>query len=71
MFMTSHKVRLPIANIIGIAALLDYDLNKEELAKIMDNVKDSVTALDAFTRELTMFIHNVKKKLWKKLGIRN
>jgi len=63
MFMTSHKVRLPIANIIGIAALLDYDLNKEELAKIMDNVKDSVTALDAFTRELTMFIHNVKKKL--------
>lgn len=63
MFMTSHQVRLPIANIIGIAALLDYDLNKEELAKIMDNVKDSVTALDAFTRELTMFIHNVKKKL--------
>ncbi|MFN4027772.1 MAG: PAS domain S-box protein [Flavobacterium sp.] len=63
MFMTSHKVRLPIANIIGIAGLLEYDLNKEELAKIMDNVKDSVTALDTFTRELTMFIHNVKKKL--------
>jgi PAS domain S-box-containing protein len=63
MFMTSHKVRLPIANIIGISDLLEYDLDKEELGKVIHNMKASVNALDAFTRELTMFIHNVKKKL--------
>lgn len=63
MFMTSHKVRLPIANIIGISDLLDYDLDKEELSRVIDNMKASINALDTFTRELTMFIHNVKKKL--------
>lgn len=63
MFMTSHKVRLPIANIIGIADLLEYDLDKEELGEVVNNMKASINALDAFTRELTMFIHNVKKKL--------
>jgi PAS domain S-box-containing protein len=63
MFMTSHKVRLPIANIIGISDLLEYDLDKEELIKVIDNMKASINSLDTFTRELTMFIHNVKKKL--------
>ena len=63
MFMTSHKVRLPIANIIGISDLLEYDLDKDEVGKVIHNMKASINALDAFTRELTMFIHNVKKKL--------
>ncbi|MGL2967131.1 PAS domain S-box protein [Flavobacterium sp. XGLA_31] len=62
MFITSHKVRHPITQIMGISNLLEYELSKEELGQMLSYVKDSVTSLDTFTRELTMFIHNLKKK---------
>jgi PAS domain-containing protein len=61
MFITSHKMRHPITQIMGIQSLLNYTLSKEELDKVIGYIKDSVNSLDTFTRELTMFIHKSKK----------
>lgn len=61
MFMTSHKMRHPVTQIMGIESLLNYNLSKEELVKVIGYMKESVNSLDNFTRELTLFIHNSKK----------
>lgn len=63
MFMTSHEVRHPITQIMGIATLLDGNLNtKEEVAEIVGFMKDSVHSLDEFTKKLTSHIHNRYKE---------
>lgn len=61
-FMTSHQVRQPIANLLGLANQLEDSTNsKDEITKIIDCIKESVTSLDKFTKELTTFIHEVNK----------
>lgn len=61
LFMTSHKVRQPVANILGISYLLDKNLvTIAELGKIVNYMKQSVLSLDIFTKELTTFIENLK-----------
>jgi hypothetical protein len=63
MFMTHHKVRQPVANIIGISCLLDYCVNKPStLKKLVGYMKESAIALDSFTKELTSFITDVEQK---------
>jgi len=61
MFITSHKMRHPVTQIMGIENLLTYTLSKEELEKVIGYIKESISSLDTFTRELTVFIHNSKK----------
>ncbi len=61
MFITSHKMRHPVTQIMGIESLLNFTLSKEELEKVIGYIKESVGSLDTFTRELTLFIHNSKK----------
>ena len=61
MFITSHKMRHPVTQIMGIESLLNYTLSKDELEKMIGYIKESVNSLDTFTRELTLFIHNSKK----------
>jgi len=63
MFMTSHKVRQPIANIIGFSDFLDQSINSpDELKKSVACIKESAHTLDVFTRELTTFIFELGQK---------
>lgn len=61
MFITSHKMRHPVTQIMGIESLLDYAMSKEELEKVIGYIKDSINSMDTYTHELTMFIHDSKK----------
>ena len=61
LFMTSHNLRQPVSQILGLTNLLDTHKNSpEELIKITDYLKQSATSLNDFTGELTTFIHNNK-----------
>lgn len=57
MFLTSHKVRQPIANILGFSNMLDQNISSpEELKQSVACIKQSAITLDVFTRELITFI---------------
>lgn len=63
MFLTSHKVRQPIANILGFSKMLDQYINSpEELKLSIDCIKKSALTLDLFTKELTDFICHLDRK---------
>ncbi len=63
MFMTSHKVRQPIANIIGFSNILDQSISSpEELKQSVDCIKESAVTLDVFTKELSTFIFELGQK---------
>lgn len=63
-FITSHKVRQPITQIQGVSNLLHSSINtQKELMEIIDCIKDSIQALDTFTRELTTYIYELQKKI--------
>lgn len=63
LFMTSHHVRQPIANILGLASLLNNEQNsQEENFKIVEYIKQSALSLDEFTRELTTFISDITQE---------
>ena len=62
LFMTSHQVRQPIANLLGLANLLEDPSNSnKEMMKIIRCIKESVVSLDSYTKELTSFICQVNK----------
>jgi signal transduction histidine kinase len=63
MFMTSHKVRHPITNILGLSTLLHQSVNSpDELNEIVGHIQDSAVILDTFTKELTNFMGEISKK---------
>jgi hypothetical protein len=63
MFITSHKVRQPICNILGIASILDSFLNSpDKLLESVNYIKKSALDLDTFTKELTLFISDLEHK---------
>lgn len=60
MFQTTHKIRQPITEILGLANLLDQpEQSQSELKKISDYLKHSISTLDTFTRNLIAFISNL------------
>lgn len=62
-FMTSHQVRQPILNLLGLANQLeDFTNTKEEVTNIINSIKESVLSLDSFTKDLTTLIYNKKEK---------
>ena len=65
MFIISHKIRQPIAKIMGLSLLLEDGIeNSEDVQQIVVYMKESSKLLDVFTRELTAFVHqqeNIKK----------
>ncbi len=66
MVMTSHKVRQPIAQILGLSNLLDQFLKSpKKLKVIVEYIKESALTLDAYTKELTKFMSNMEKKVKK------
>jgi len=69
MFVTSHKVRQPIANILGLSNLLERSKNSpDELRKLTGYLKQSALTLDIFTKELTTLMSGLKKKGRNKNG---
>ena len=64
MFIISHKVRKPVANILGISHQLEENEyhTSEELKKMVQNMVHSATSLNIFTHELSTFIHILIKK---------
>jgi signal transduction histidine kinase len=59
MFMISHKVRQPVANILGIACLLEENeiRTPAEFKELVQSVIGSAIALNQFTIELSTLIH--------------
>lgn len=69
MFMTSHRVRQPIANIIGFANIIDQSIDSpDDLKKAVICIKESALTLEFFTRELTTFIYELGRKSKKIKG---
>lgn len=57
MFITSHKVRQPIANILGFSSMLHQTINSpDDVEKAVACIKKSAITLDTLTRELNSFI---------------
>jgi hypothetical protein len=62
-FITSHKVRQPIAHILGLSYLLDHSLNSpEKIKQLVDYMKESALSLDSFTEELTTHMNELEQK---------
>ncbi|WP_432671235.1 diguanylate cyclase [Flavobacterium sp. SM2513] len=62
MFMTSHAVRSPVVNILGIATQLEACILPDGCEELIDGMKTSACALDVFTQELTTKINVLKEK---------
>jgi len=63
MFMTSHKLRSPIANILGVINHLeDITISDEEVEEMKGFLKQLALSLDHSTREMTTFIYNEKSR---------
>lgn len=67
LFALSHKVRQPVANILGISNLLEEEaINGEELKKITGYMKESVSSLDKFIKEMSNLVTNHKLNVLEK-----
>lgn len=66
-FMTSHHVRPPVLNLMGISNQLEEFTNSdEEITKLIEGIRDSVFALDSYTKELTSYICELNKNALEK-----
>ncbi|MBD3748681.1 MAG: hypothetical protein IE931_04215 [Sphingobacteriales bacterium] len=63
-FITSHKVRQPVANILGLVEIIEKQQSKEELLESIGFMKKSAEDLDLFIKELSLFVSDLKDK-WK------
>lgn len=60
LFITSHKVRQPVTQIMGMSLLLNKTIcSREDLLHITEYMKESVKSLDSFTKELTLFMNHL------------
>ena len=63
MFITSHKVRIPVANILGISNIIDDFMDSPvQLKTLLAHIKTSAETLDAFTTELAQFMSSLEQK---------
>jgi PAS domain S-box-containing protein len=60
LFILSHEVRKPVANLLGIANMFEKYIDEPiELRKLIDHIKNNADILDHFTKKLTTFIHEL------------
>lgn len=62
--ITSHSLRLPVANIIGIANLIEDEINFDEIQSLNRSLKISALQLDEVIKEMNeaiTFVYNGKK----------
>ena len=58
--MVSHKVRQPITQIAGLAAIIEDENNSvEELKQMITYISQSIRMLDTFSKDLSTFIYSV------------
>lgn len=64
LLITTHQVRKPLANFFGLLNLFEADktLSQVEQNYIINHLKSSATELDLFTKELTIFMGDIKSK---------
>ena len=63
LFMISHEVRQPVANILGMANLFEEHISSpDEIKKILGYLKHSALSLDNFIKDLTTHIYNITQK---------
>lgn len=63
LFMISHKVRHSISQILGLAYLFeDKSITEDEIRKIIGYMKEPTQSLNLFTKELTDFMDDLKKR---------
>lgn len=62
MFMTSHRVRQPVANIMGLTLLLRESETEEEQELLVDGLEKSAAHLDTFTKEFTVLLNNLHER---------
>jgi signal transduction histidine kinase len=63
LFMTSHRMRQPVTNILGLSNLLDdYKNSNNELKVSIEFIKQSALMLDVYTQELTSYTNSLKKE---------
>jgi signal transduction histidine kinase len=61
--MTSHQIRQPILNILGLSELVDLSTDtKIELKQTLDHIKTSAQSLDLLTKELNTYILELREK---------
>lgn len=62
-YMTSHQIRQPILNILGLSELVDLSTDtKIELKQTLDHIKTSAQSLDLLTKELNTYILELREK---------
>ena len=62
-YMISHEVRQPIAQVLGLAQLLEKAMNSTKKVRVLvDYMKKSALTLDVFTRSLTRYVSQLIKK---------
>lgn len=60
-FMTSHKIRHPIANILGLVELMSCSIHSPiEMSKQIDYLKQAALTLEECTKELTIYLQNLQ-----------
>ena len=64
LFITSHKVRKPLANCFGLLNLFESEeaMTEDQQNYIINNLKKNAIELDTFTKELTIFMGDLKRK---------
>jgi len=63
LFMTSHQVRQPIANILALTNLLNISADTPpEIKKTVNYIKESVKVLDNYTKNLTDIVIAIAQK---------
>ena len=63
-FITSHKVRQPVSHILGVSDIIESSIHSPgELNTMVNYIKQSALSLDTFTKELTIFINDMKVKV--------
>ncbi|WP_179414245.1 diguanylate cyclase [Mucilaginibacter sp. E4BP6] len=61
--MTSHKVRKPVANIIGLTGIIGNFIHSPyQLKKMVKYIELSATSLDVFVNEFTVLIEELEQK---------
>lgn len=64
LFVTSHKVRQPITQILGLSNLLEKDVHSpEDLKRITLYMKNSLRSLDQFTKDLTKLLNDLQDRV--------
>jgi PAS domain S-box-containing protein len=61
-FDISHQVRSSIANILGIAKIVELDLSHQELKQVNGFLKQSINNLDTFTRQIGKKVNEYQEK---------